>query len=80
MNIKVEAAPTVPTVQEECELWIRLKRLEVSRNALSAYEGVLRNHIKPVWGDTLLTVLTHDAIQTVVLDWAAQKVDPNKRE
>lgn len=70
----VEAAPepSVPTVKEACEIWIRLKGMEISQNALSAYEGVLRNHIAPEWGETPVTALTHDQIQTVVLDWATE--------
>lgn len=73
-----EPAPTIPTVRNACETWIRIKSLDVTPNHLASYEGSLKNHVGPAWGDMLVTELTHDAIQNVVLDWSTEIEDERK--
>lgn len=68
---KPEPVQTIPTVRDACETWIRLKALEIGENTVSSYEGVLRNHIGPVFGGELVTAITHDMVQDWILDMQA---------
>lgn len=74
---EVEAEPKVviPTVAEACETWLRIRALDVSINHRRDLESALRVHVVPAWGDMRVDELTHDGIQTVVLDWAEQIED-----
>ncbi len=65
---KPEPETIIPSVREACETWIRLKALKIEQNTVSSYEGVLKNHIGPVFGDEHVTTVTHEMVQRWVLD------------
>jgi hypothetical protein len=50
----------VPSVQDVCGTWIKLRGLEIRENTVSDYNGVLTNHTDAVSGGKLATTVTND--------------------
>lgn len=82
---KPEPQTVIPTVKEACEAWIVQKRREtnkqgrkLSANHIRSYEGSLKNHIDPAFGDLLVTELTRKGIQAVVDEWEIEIEDERK--
>jgi integrase len=65
-------APVRKRFRDFAAEWLRdYAQPHVSARTFEAYEGALRNHLVPHFGDRLLTEITRKGIDAFVADWAA---------
>ena len=60
---------TALTVAEALNVWIETKKLKITANSAKGYQSAIDRHVRPAFGDVLITGLTHDMIQQQVNQW-----------